>query len=118
MRTLDIGGDKPLPYLKIEEDNPFLGWRGIRFTLDHPDIFLIQVRAMLRASIGRDNLAILLPMISGLSELLEAKALIERAFNEVSEIAKQEQETLKKPKLALWWKFPLCFTSWMQWRNT
>lgn len=40
MRTLDIGGDKPLPYLPIEEDNPFLGWRGIRFTLDHPDILL------------------------------------------------------------------------------
>nr|WP_269808495.1 putative PEP-binding protein [Enterovibrio nigricans] len=73
MRTLDIGGDKPLPYLKIEEDNPFLGWRGIRFTLDHPDIFLIQVRAMLRASIGRENLSILLPMISGVSELLEAR---------------------------------------------
>lgn len=42
MRTLDIGGDKPLPYLPIEEDNPFLGWRGIRFTLDHPDIFFLS----------------------------------------------------------------------------
>lgn len=39
MRTLDVGGDKALPYLPIDEDNPFLGWRGIRFTLDHPDIF-------------------------------------------------------------------------------
>lgn len=57
MRTLDIGGDKPLPYLPIEEDNPFLGWRGIRFTLDHPDIFIIQLRAMLRASAESGNLS-------------------------------------------------------------
>src|SRR5512147_2041755 len=50
MRTLDIGGDKPLPYFPVTEDNPFLGWRGIRMTLDHPEIFLIQLRAMLRAN--------------------------------------------------------------------
>ncbi|OEE51717.1 phosphoenolpyruvate--protein phosphotransferase PtsP [Enterovibrio norvegicus] len=106
MRTLDIGGDKPLPYLKIEEDNPFLGWRGIRFTLDHPDIFLIQVRAMLRASIGRENLAILLPMISGLSELLEAKTLIERAFAEVTELAEAEGEVLHRPRLGIMVEVP------------
>ena len=52
MRTLDIGGDKALSYFPIEEDNPFLGWRGIRVTLDHPEIFTAQVRAMMRASIG------------------------------------------------------------------
>ncbi|WP_154124731.1 phosphoenolpyruvate--protein phosphotransferase [Grimontia hollisae] len=106
MRTLDIGGDKPLPYLKIEEDNPFLGWRGIRFTLDHPDIFLIQVRAMLRASVGRNNLAILLPMISGLSELLEAKALVDRAFSEVMDISCMQGETLKKPRLGIMVEVP------------
>jgi Signal transduction protein containing GAF and PtsI domains len=50
MRTLDIGGDKSLPYFSIDEENPFLGWRGIRVTLDHPEIFLTQLRAMLRAS--------------------------------------------------------------------
>ena len=43
MRTLDIGGDKVLPYFPIEEENPFLGWRGIRVTLDHPEVFLIQM---------------------------------------------------------------------------
>ena len=48
MRTLDIGGDKALPYFPIEEDNPFLGWRGIRVTLDHPEIFLAQVRAQFK----------------------------------------------------------------------
>ena len=52
MRTLDIGGDKILPYFPLSEDNPFLGWRGIRVTLDHPEIFMVQIRAMLRASIG------------------------------------------------------------------
>lgn len=83
MRTLDIGGDKPLPYLPIEEDNPFLGWRGIRFTLDHPDIFLIQLRAMLRASAEYNNLSILLPMISGVGELDDAIRLIQQAYHEV-----------------------------------
>jgi phosphotransferase system enzyme I (PtsP) len=52
MRTLDIGGDKDLPYFPINEVNPALGWRGIRITLDHPEIFLVQMRAMLKASIG------------------------------------------------------------------
>lgn len=82
MRTLDIGGDKPLPYLPIEEDNPFLGWRGIRFTLDHPDIFLIQLRAMLRASAESGNLSILLPMVSGVKELDDAISLINQAHSE------------------------------------
>ena len=64
MRTLDIGGDKSLSYFPINEDNPFLGWRGIRITLDHPELFLSQVRAMMKASIDLNNLRILLPMIS------------------------------------------------------
>lgn len=84
MRTLDIGGDKALPYLPIEEDNPFLGWRGIRFTLDHPDIFLMQIRAMMKASAGTQNLSILLPMISGAQELDDAIVFIEQAYKEVS----------------------------------
>lgn len=84
MRTLDIGGDKALPYFPIEEANPFLGWRGIRISLDHPDIFLTQIRAMLRASAGLDNLRILLPMISNVPELDQALALIERAYNELT----------------------------------
>lgn len=83
MRTLDIGGDKSLPYFPIEEDNPFLGWRGIRVTLDHPEIFLAQVRAMLKASEGLDNLRIMLPMISNLSELEIAQMLIRRAYDEL-----------------------------------
>ncbi|AYC31076.1 phosphoenolpyruvate-protein phosphotransferase PtsP [Pseudomonas cavernae] len=83
MRTLDIGGDKALSYFPIKEENPFLGWRGIRVTLDHPEIFLVQTRAMLKASEGLDNLRILLPMISGTHELEEALHLIHRAWGEV-----------------------------------
>jgi phosphotransferase system enzyme I (PtsP) len=83
MRSLDIGGDKALSYFPIKEDNPFLGWRGIRVTLDHPEIFLVQTRAMLKASEGLDNLRILLPMISGVAELEEALHLIHRAWGEV-----------------------------------
>ncbi len=83
MRTLDIGGDKPLSYFPIKESNPYLGWRGIRITLDHPEIFLVQVRAMIKASAGLNNLHILLPMISGVQELKDAKQLIYRAWDEL-----------------------------------
>lgn len=83
MRTLDIGGDKALPYFPIAEDNPFLGWRGIRVTLDHPEIFLAQVRAMIKANAGFGNLRILLPMISNIAELEEAMALIHRGHREI-----------------------------------
>ncbi|RYD96112.1 MAG: phosphoenolpyruvate--protein phosphotransferase, partial [Sphingobacteriales bacterium] len=85
IRTLDIGGDKALPYFPIEEDNPFLGWRGIRITLDQPEIFLIQVRAMLRANAATGNLGILLPMVTSLEEIDEARRLIDRAGREVEE---------------------------------
>ncbi|MBV1884397.1 MAG: phosphoenolpyruvate--protein phosphotransferase [Pseudomonadales bacterium] len=85
MRTLDIGGDKSLSYFPIVEENPFLGWRGIRVTLDHPEIFMVQVRAMLKASEGLDNLRIMLPMVSTVFEAEEAMHLIHRAYLEVLE---------------------------------
>jgi phosphotransferase system enzyme I (PtsP) len=83
MRTLDIGGDKSLPYFPIEEENPFLGWRGIRVTLDHPEIFLAQIRAMLKANEGLGNLRIMLPMISNIAEVDEALELIHRSHREI-----------------------------------
>ena len=83
MRTLDVGGDKPLPYHPMEEENPFLGCRGIRFTLDHPEIFLPQLRAMLRANSGLNNLQVIFPMISQLSEVEEAKKLLDQAYHEL-----------------------------------
>lgn len=83
LRTLDVGGDKPLPYFPIKEDNPFLGWRGIRITLDHPEIFLAQTRAMMRASDGFNNMRIMLPMISDVTEVDEAMRLLRKAHAEV-----------------------------------
>ncbi len=85
LRTLDVGGDKFLPYFPIEEPNPFLGWRGIRITLDQPDIFKTQLRAMLRAGARSPNLSILFPMISGVDELEQALELLRQARDELRE---------------------------------
>ncbi|MFH1772199.1 MAG: phosphoenolpyruvate--protein phosphotransferase [Candidatus Omnitrophota bacterium] len=76
IRTIDIGGDKFLSQYQVPgEMSPFLGWRAIRFCLAHPDIFKIQLRAILRAS-SEGNVKVMFPMISGIEELLEAKRLI------------------------------------------
>ena len=85
LRTLDIGGDKPLPYFPVVESNPFLGWRGVRISLSHPEIFITQVRAMLRAAIGFKNLRVLLPMITTVTEVEELQQLIRRAHDELIE---------------------------------
>jgi phosphotransferase system enzyme I (PtsP) len=85
MRTLDIGGDKQLAYFPTTEENPFLGWRGIRLTLDRPDIFLPQLRAMLRANVGLDNLRIMFPMIGQVDEIKAARRAVDRARHELGE---------------------------------
>jgi phosphotransferase system enzyme I (PtsP) len=77
-RTLDIGGDKLLPYMRsVEEENPALGWRAIRLGLDRPGLLRSQLRALLRAAGGRE-LKIMFPMISTVEEFDEAKSLVER----------------------------------------
>src|SRR5882762_1799249 len=77
-RTLDIGGDKVLPYMRnVEEENPALGWRAIRLGLDRPGLLRSQIRALLRAAGGRD-LHIMFPMIATIEEFDEAKSLVER----------------------------------------
>ncbi|MDP1909872.1 MAG: phosphoenolpyruvate--protein phosphotransferase, partial [Hyphomicrobium sp.] len=77
-RTLDIGGDKVLPYLRsVEEENPALGWRAIRLSLDRPGLLRAQVRALLRAAAGRE-LRIMFPMVAIVSEFDNARALVER----------------------------------------
>ena len=103
MRTLDIGADKDLPYFEIEEENSALGWRGIRFTLDHPEIFSSQIRAMLKASIGLNNLHILLPMVTSVSEVEEALYLLERDWIAVQE---EEQVKINKPKIGIMVEVP------------
>ncbi|MDZ8134978.1 MAG: phosphoenolpyruvate--protein phosphotransferase [Nostoc sp. DedQUE04] len=77
IRTLDVGGDKPLPYIKVglPEANPFLGWRGIRFCLDRPELFKTQLRAILRASVGH-QIKIMLPMIATVTEVRAAKVIL------------------------------------------
>ena len=85
IRTLDIGGDKEIPYLEIEkEDNPFLGHRAIRYCLDHPDLFCDQIRAILRAAKFGD-LKLMLPLITCKEEILAAKKLIEQCLRELIE---------------------------------
>jgi phosphoenolpyruvate-protein phosphotransferase (PTS system enzyme I) len=85
IRTIDIGGDKPLPYFRLpEEQNPFLGYRAIRICLDRQDIFLTQLKAILRAS-AFGKLKILFPMISNVQEIRSAKAILARAKNELLE---------------------------------
>ncbi len=75
-RTIDVGGDKPLPYLKVPpEPNPVLGWRGIRLSLEWPDMFYSQVRALLRAS-AHGNMRMLFPMITAIEELRRAREIV------------------------------------------
>lgn len=77
-RTLDIGGDKVLPYFRsVPEENPAIGWRAVRMSLDRPGMFRVQVRAMLRASIGKE-LRVMIPMVSTPVELDDARALVTR----------------------------------------
>jgi len=85
VRTLDVGGDKELPYLDLgPEANPFLGWRAIRMCLDRPEFFKIQLRALLRASPGHD-LRIMFPMIATLDEVRRARALLEEARTDLEQ---------------------------------
>ena len=82
-RTFDVGGDKVLPS-NYQENNPFLGWRGIRISLEKPEIFLNQLRALLRASVN-GNVKIMFPMISTLSEIKKAKEYVELAKKQLDE---------------------------------
>ena len=84
MRTLDIGGDKILPYFRFDEPNPSLGWRGIRFSLDNTPILMAQIRAMLRASEGVENLRILLPMVSRIGEVDAFKDFLASAYQQLT----------------------------------
>ena len=86
IRTLDVGGDKPLPYLRVglREANPFLGSRGIRFCLDNLDLFKTQLRAILRASVGH-QIKIMLPMIATVTEVRAAKTILDEVQTELNQ---------------------------------
>ncbi len=81
MRTLDIGGDKQLPYFDFSESNPYLGWRGIRFTLDNAQLLISQVRAMLRADADTGNLKLLVPMVGRVDEMQAFHQYVEKAVD-------------------------------------
>lgn len=83
IRTLDIGGDKSLPYYEFEpEENPFLGWRAIRISLDMPDLFRTQLRAILRTS-AFGHIRIMFPMMISVEELVQAKEMVEQCKEEL-----------------------------------
>ena len=97
-RTLDIGGDKILPYMKTyEEENPALGWRAIRIGLDRPGLLRLQLRALLRAGAGRE-LRIMFPMVTMVSEFDAAKAIVER---EVAHLRRHGHEAPRELKLGV-----------------
>lgn len=84
IRTLDIGGDKHLPYLDLpEEMNPFLGWRAVRISLSRPELFQVQLRALLRAS-AHGKVRIMFPMISHLEQIQEVKRILEETKNQLT----------------------------------
>ena len=94
IRTLDIGGDKKLPYLTLpDEMNPFLGLRAIRLCLNRPDIFKPQLRAVLRASAYGD-IQIMFPMIGSLEEFLKAKGILEECMMELQQEGKAFNEKI------------------------
>ena len=86
IRTLDVGGDKAIEYLGMEkEENPFLGHRAIRYCLDRPDLYKVQLRALLRAGAEEHNIKIMLPLVTSVDEVRAARELLEQCKQELSE---------------------------------
>ena len=95
IRTLDLGGDKFLSDLQVpREMNPFLGWRAIRFCLERTDIFKAQLRAILRSSVG-GNVKVMFPMISGIDELMRARAILSECMDELRKRGKKFDEKIE-----------------------
>jgi phosphoenolpyruvate-protein phosphotransferase len=112
MRTLDVGGDKQLPYFPITgEDNPALGWRGIRFTLDNIQLLVTQVRAMLRAAGNEGDLHILLPMVSATEELNTFNELLGAALGQLA----QEGYPARRPRVGVMIEVPAAISQLALW---
>lgn len=96
VRTLDIGGDKAVPYIGFEEEaNPFLGWRAIRMADNQPDLLRIQFRALLRAASAETDLRIMIPMISNADEIKMARNLLDQAKQELQNEKIDTPETVQ-----------------------
>lgn len=111
MRTLDVGGDKQLPYFPVHEENPALGWRGIRLCLDNSSLLMTQVRAMIRAADGADNLHILLPMVSSTNELDAFHELLNNACGQLAD----EGVVFYKPKVGIMVEVPAAISQLPFW---
>ena len=102
IRTLDIGGDKPAPYLHLPaEANPFLGWRAIRISLTMPEFFKAQLQAILRAAV-HGQLQVMFPMIATVDEVLQAQTLLAAA---AAELRAEGVPHRPRSRPASWWKF-------------
>jgi phosphotransferase system enzyme I (PtsI)/phosphotransferase system enzyme I (PtsP) len=113
-RTLDIGGDKPLPYLpETKEDNPALGLRGVRFTLSNQALFLTQIRAIIRAAENRSNIHLLLPMVSSTQELDSCIELVNEACSQLQ----AEGFQVMRPKVGIMAEVPSVVSMLPFWRK-
>jgi phosphotransferase system, enzyme I, PtsP len=114
IRTLDIGADKPLPYLPhVREENPVLGLRGVRFTLDNAQLMVTQFRAIMRAAEGSANVNVILPMIGSTQELDQSIYLLNEAYEELVE----EGYKVCKPKLGVMLEIPAVISLMPFWRD-
>jgi phosphotransferase system enzyme I (PtsI)/phosphotransferase system enzyme I (PtsP) len=113
MRILDIGADKPLPYFPIAEENPVLGWRGIRFCLDNTSLLVTQLRAMLRAAGGYPGLQVMLPMVSAAWELRE----FHRVLDIVLEQLREEGVFTARPAVGIMVEVPAAISQLPKWRK-
>lgn len=89
IRTLDIGGDKTVPYLghSHQEANPFMGWRSLRLSFEHPEFFITQIRAVMRAAaaVESNHVSLMFPMVTTVDEMRRVRAIVRRAFKQLSE---------------------------------
>lgn len=114
MRTLDVGGDKQLTYFPIlNEENPALGWRGIRFCTDNIPLLMTQVRAMIRASVGSENLHVLLPMVSATSQIDTFRELLNDACQQLD----KEGVKFSIPKVGIMVEVPAVISQLPFWKH-
>jgi phosphotransferase system enzyme I (PtsI)/phosphotransferase system enzyme I (PtsP) len=113
MRVLDVGSDKPLPYFPLREDNPALGWRGIRFCLDNSSLLMTQLRAMLRAASGSSELRILLPMVSARTELVAFHGILDDALAQLA----GEGVNVQRPPVGIMVEVPAAISQLPRWRD-